>query len=187
MDPAGPSFYSTPPRGLMELAQAAYTYATKVSVTPYSKEEVSPAYERLDETDAKELQAIHTNKPTLGIIPPIGNADFYLGMEIDNLGDVQPGCNLKTLADLFVPSWMTDMLDKMDPAGFCSHTRVPLMVMESIQLRDTCWAHVHCVNSKGKPLLMDIDTPDDLFEKDALKKSIVQFELGYLNANNIMK
>ena len=149
MDPAGPSFYSTPPRGLMELAQAAYTYATKVRVTPYSKEEVSPAYERLDETDAKELQAIHTNKPTLGIIPPIGNADFYLGMEIDNLGDVQPGCNLKTLADLFVPPWMTDMLDKMDPAGFCSHTRVPLMVMESIRLRDTCWAHVHCVNSKG--------------------------------------
>ena len=37
------------------------------------------------------------------------------------------------------------------------------------------------VNSpKGTPLFMDVDTPDDLFEKEALKKSMVQCELGYL-------
>ena len=150
MDPAGPSFYSTPPKG--GYLEALTKFMKKVLITPYEESQISPPHERLDLTDAKELQAIHTNKPSLGIIPSIGHADFYLSTNIDNLGDAQPGCNImmKNLVAQYVPAFLAEMLDKMDPIGFCSHTRVPHMVEESIKDSDTCWAHVHCDPSKDK-------------------------------------
>ncbi|XP_018568065.1 endothelial lipase-like [Anoplophora glabripennis] len=68
--------------------------------------------ERLDPTDAKFVQVIHTNGGLLGFRDPAGHSDYY-----PNGGSSQPGCGL-------------------DIAGTCAHNRAYLFYTESI-LADT--------------------------------------------------
>lgn len=65
----------------------------------------SAAQNRLDETDAKYVQCIHTARGTLGYIYKCGHADFY-----PNGGFRQPGCI----------------------AGICSHLRAVQLFRSSM-------------------------------------------------------
>ncbi|CAH1236366.1 unnamed protein product [Diabrotica balteata] len=64
---------------------------------------------RLDRTDAKFVQVIHTNGGTLGFGEAIGHADYF-----PNGGESQPGCG-----------W--------DLVGTCSHSRAYAYYSESLQ------------------------------------------------------
>ncbi|XP_032669421.1 pancreatic lipase-related protein 2-like [Odontomachus brunneus] len=66
-----------------------------------------PGY-RVDKTDARRVQVIHTNAGTLGMQEAIGTADFY-----PNGGKRQPGC-------------------KLDLIGTCAHSRSYMYYAESI-------------------------------------------------------
>ncbi|KAL4716120.1 hypothetical protein ACJJTC_013897 [Scirpophaga incertulas] len=63
--------------------------------------------QRLDKTDAKYVDVIHSNRLVQGVIEPLGHADFYL----NGGGPGQPGC--------FMPS--------------CSHLRAAEVYIESIR------------------------------------------------------
>ncbi|CAG5028026.1 unnamed protein product [Parnassius apollo] len=92
LDPAGPCF--------------SYAYADQ----------------RLDKTDARYVDVVHSNRLVQGIIEPLGHADFY----INGGGPMQPGC--------MVPS--------------CSHLRAANIYAESIKvpksfvgIRCRSWKH----------------------------------------------
>ncbi|XP_053671424.1 phospholipase A1-like [Anopheles nili] len=63
---------------------------------------------RIGPSDAKYVEVIHTNGGSLGLLQPIGTADFY-----PNGGSRQPGCGL-------------------DVIGLCSHTRAWELFVETL-------------------------------------------------------
>lgn len=79
LDPAGPGFYQSAPKN------------------------------RLDSSDAKYVQAIHTNAGTLGCTFSVGDSDYW-----PNGGKTQAGCAL------------------IDAAGICSHNRAYKFYAESL-------------------------------------------------------
>ena len=52
--------------------------------------------ERLDKTDATDVDALHTDGDTLGLMKPIGDIDFYAGKDAGHYGADQKGCNYWT-------------------------------------------------------------------------------------------
>lgn len=78
---------------------------------------------RLDKSDARIVQGIHTNAGLIGWKDPIGDVDFY-----PNGGTWQPGCGF-------------------DPTGFCSHSRSPFLFAESITSRG--FVSSHCNSYKN--------------------------------------
>lgn len=76
--------------------------------------------ERLDPTDAKFVQVIHTNGGLLGFKGPAGDADFY-----PNGGSSQPGCGL-------------------DLAGSCSHSRAYEFYAEAVESSANAFVSRQC-------------------------------------------
>lgn len=70
----------------------------------------SKPHQRLNSTDAKYVETIHTNGQWLGFLHPIGQAAFY-----PNWGKLQPGC-------------------EKDLSGYCSHARCVDFFVEAINL-----------------------------------------------------
>jgi hypothetical protein len=75
--------------------------------------------QRLDKTDARYVDVIHSNRLIQGVIEPLGHADFY----INGGGPGQPGC--------FMPS--------------CSHLRAAEVYIESIR-KPKSFVGVQCQN-----------------------------------------
>lgn len=73
---------------------------------------LNPA-ERTAPTDGVYVEVIHTNGGTLGMMEPIGQADFY-----PSFGRSQPGCGV-------------------DVSGQCAHARVVFFYAESVNIRFT--------------------------------------------------
>lgn len=71
---------------------------------------------RLDASDARYVEVIHTNGGLLGILEPLGDADFY-----PNGGMRQPGCG-------------------KDIAGVCSHERAHIYFAEALQSKQGFWS-----------------------------------------------
>ncbi|GAB0095683.1 phospholipase A1-like [Sergentomyia squamirostris] len=74
------------------------------------------ALSRLNTSDARYVETIHTNTNGLGIGPPVGTASFY-----PNFGKWQPACGV-------------------DFAGVCSHILAPVYFAESITSDKGFWA-----------------------------------------------
>ena len=110
MDPAGPSFTSK-------------DYLEPNGADPIPGE--MPLDERLDSNDAILVDALHTDSDHLGIVPSVGDADFYIGNNLNNLGSDQAGCGLSTQ---FV----------------CDHGRSWELIKSSIIHNNSCWAHFEC-------------------------------------------
>jgi len=106
--------------------------------------ESTPAYIRLDPTDAEFVDVIHTDAKSLlvfgyGMVEPVGHVDFY-----PNGGNGQPGCSM-----LDVPAGVDTMVDPehaFDAFGrhmvACSHMRAVELYIESLDHArspgDTC-------------------------------------------------
>lgn len=75
--------------------------------------------QRLDKTDAKYVDVVHSNRLVQGVIEPLGHADFYL----NGGGPHQPGC--------------------MSPT--CSHLRAAVVYAESIRV-PMAFVGVKCSN-----------------------------------------
>ena len=110
MDPAGPSFTSK-------------DYLEPNGADPITGE--MPLDERLDSDDALLVDALHTDSDHLGIVPSVGDADFYIGNNLQNLGSDQAGCGL-------------------DAQFVCDHGRSWELIKASIIHNDSCWAHFEC-------------------------------------------
>ena len=110
MDPAGPSFTSK-------------DYLEPNGADPIDG--AMPLDERLDKDDAVLVDALHTDSDHLGIVPSVGDADFYIGNNLDNLGSDQAGCGLGAQ---FV----------------CDHGRSWELIKASIAHNKSCWAHFEC-------------------------------------------
>ncbi|XP_050564214.1 lipase member I isoform X2 [Cygnus atratus] len=80
LDPAGPSFTREPPEG------------------------------RLDRTDAKFVDVIHTDSDVLGFKKPLGTIDFY-----PNGGMDQPGCPQTVFSGYYADSWKKHLILKNSP------------------------------------------------------------------------
>jgi len=84
LDPAGPQFTTKLEPG---------------TLTIYKPLESTPRDERLDETDAKVVDIIHTDGNQWGTMRPIGDIDFYVGKSLQTLGTQQAGCATGDLCD----------------------------------------------------------------------------------------
>jgi len=78
--------------------------------------------ERLERTDARKVIAIHTDSDRLGIVQSVGEADFYIGNNLNNLGSDQS--NRQSMV--------------------CDHSRSHQLMRQSISHQDHCWAHFTC-------------------------------------------
>ena len=119
MDPAGPTFYSI--NSLLD----------------------APLDEKVDSTDAVDVQAIHTDADTLGCFNRAGDVDFYVGKSFDDLGKDQAGC--------------CGLHDDISTCGPCDHGRSHELVLFSIDHPTHCWAHVIC---DGTAFWQGCDVPD---------------------------
>ncbi|XP_072016455.1 pancreatic triacylglycerol lipase-like [Amphiura filiformis] len=83
---------------------------------------------RLDQTDAEFVDVIHTDAESalrlgLGMLQPMGHADFY-----PNGGKEQAGC----------PKNITDHIDDFFRTSGCSHSRAPLLFLDSLDPTTGC-------------------------------------------------
>ncbi|KAF5303577.1 hypothetical protein FQR65_LT08178 [Abscondita terminalis] len=86
---------------------------------------------RLDKTDAKFVDVIHTNAGLLGYFGKCGTVDFY-----PNCGVQQTGCSLKNSSDFFKKA-MSELT--------CDHLRSTDFMIESINSnRFKSWTCPHC-------------------------------------------
>ncbi|XP_030384292.1 pancreatic triacylglycerol lipase-like [Scaptodrosophila lebanonensis] len=102
-----------------------------------------PDTERLDASDAKLVDGIHTDVLAFGMLGSLGHVDFY-----PNNGALQPGCIEDTIA----------------AANFsnCNHNRAPIYYAESIYSEKGFWGR-QCIDGIGS--LLDPcseDTPEAL-------------------------
>jgi pancreatic triacylglycerol lipase len=109
LDPAGPCFTSD-----------CWSHIELNGADPL--ENPTPRDERIDQSDARLVDAIHTDSDHLGIVPSVGHADFYLGKKLSKLGTDHAGCRTPV----------------------CDHGRSYEVMMASIVERDRCWAHFKC-------------------------------------------
>jgi len=84
LDPAGPQFTTKLEPG---------------TLTIYKPVNSAPRDQRLDETDAKVVDIIHTDGNQWGTMRPIGDIDFYVGKSLETLGTQQAGCATGDLCD----------------------------------------------------------------------------------------
>ena len=83
LDPAGPQFTTRLQPGTLHIEPLKST----------------PRDERLDETDAKVVDIIHTDGNQWGTMIPIGDIDFYVGKSLETLGTKQAACESGDLCD----------------------------------------------------------------------------------------
>ena len=86
-------------------------------------------YERLDKTDAVKVDVIHSDSDGFGTVQSVGQADFYVGDSLENLGTSQAGCwNMNTV---------------------CDHSRVKELMRFSVRKQNQCWANLTCGGQTG--------------------------------------
>jgi len=88
-----------------------------------------PSNVRLDETDAKFVDAIHTDAKTIlllgyGMLQPVGHLDFYV-----NGGSGQPGCDPANIA---IDAITEDMVNGVRELGACNHLRAIEFFIDSL-------------------------------------------------------
>ena len=107
LDPAGPQFYTKEfaffPRPLYD----------------------TPLYEKLDKSDAALVDVIHTDSDKYGFAEYAGHADFYIGKNLEELGQSQDGC-----IDNFY--------------DYCSHQRSVDQMNDSIRNTSNCFGELSC-------------------------------------------
>ena len=84
LDPAGPQFTTKVEAG---------------KLVTYKPLKSAPREQRLDETDARVVDIIHTDGNQWGTMRPIGDVDFYVGKTLKTLGSQQAGCASGDLCD----------------------------------------------------------------------------------------
>lgn len=117
----------------------------------------APQHERLDKTDATNVDVIHTDSGWYGFgaTRSLGHADFYVGTGLDLLGEFQQGCSY---------------FRRLSSTPWCHHSRSHELMRQSVLDSSLCWAQLACA---GQTVHRGCVVPESCQQASSLNGSCV--------------